>query len=70
MIANAGISVILRPLHAHPLTWDSRRIVPGPPLTKDTSVTLLSREGVNVAVGIQEKWQARNAKFDATWVCV
>jgi len=66
-IVAAGISVILKPLRAHPITWDGRRVVPGPPLSKDTALTLLHRKGVNVAIGVVEKWEARNTFLDVAW---
>ena len=44
--------------------------LPGPPLTKDTEITTLLAHGVKVGIGILEQWSARNARFDAAWVCL
>jgi hypothetical protein len=44
--------------------------LPGPPLTKDTAITTLLAHGVKVGIGILEQWSARNARFDAAWVCL
>lgn len=67
-IGNAGIGVILRPVRPFPYTWKSRRILPGPPMTKENAVTTLMRHNVTVGIGIEESWSARNIRFDAGWV--
>lgn len=69
-IGAAGIGVILRPVRPFPYTWKSRRILPGPPLTKDNAVTTLLRHNVTVGIGIEESWSARNIRFDAGWVAL
>jgi len=43
--------------------------LPGPPFTKETSVTTLVDAGVNVAIGVVDEYAARNTKFDLAWVC-
>lgn len=69
-IGSAGIGVILRPVRPFPYTWKSRRILPGPPLTKENAVVILMRHNVTVGIGIEESWSARNIRFDAGWVSV
>jgi hypothetical protein len=69
-IGNAGIGIILRPVRPFPYTWKSRRILPGPPLTKENAVATLMRHNVTVGIGIEESWSARNIRFDAGWVGV
>lgn len=51
-LADAGIDVILTSPRSFPTTWDSRRALPGPPLTADTAVTILHQAGVRVALGV------------------
>jgi hypothetical protein len=40
----------------------------GPPVTNDTAVVKLVRHGITVGLGVLEADQARNARFDLTWV--
>ena len=42
--------------------------IPGPPLTKESSLSLFLKHNVTVGLGIVESWDARNARFDAAWV--
>lgn len=44
------------------------RSIPGPPLTKDSLISLLIKANVTVGVGVVEAWEARNARFDIAWV--
>ncbi|KXN85387.1 hypothetical protein AN958_11487 [Leucoagaricus sp. SymC.cos] len=67
-IGHAGIGVILRPVRPFPYTWKSKRILPGPPLTKEGAVATLLHHNVTVGIGIEESWSARNIRFDAGWV--
>jgi len=69
-IAKAKVGVILRPARPFPFTWDSRRILAGPPLTEETSVTTLVKHGVIVALGINEMQFAVNVRFDMSWAMV
>ncbi|KAF4615672.1 hypothetical protein D9613_012510 [Agrocybe pediades] len=69
-IANAGVSVILTSPRPFPGTWDQRRILAGPPLTKDTSITTLLDAGVNVAIGVVDEYAARNLRFDLAWIAL
>ena len=42
----------------------------GPPLTNDTNLWKLIDNEVTVAFGVNEAWQARNARFDLVWVSI
>jgi len=43
--------------------------LPGPPLSKETEITLFLQHNVTVGIGIEEAWSARNTRFDVGWVC-
>ncbi|GAA5942389.1 uncharacterized protein JCM15063_006228 [Sporobolomyces koalae] len=66
-LAQASIGVILSPPRSFPESWDARRALPGPPLTRDTHTTVLHRAGVKVALGLPEEWQTRTLLFEAAW---
>ncbi|KAJ6614998.1 hypothetical protein B0H10DRAFT_2164961 [Mycena sp. CBHHK59/15] len=66
-IGAAGVSVILSPARPYPGTWDTRRILPGPPLSRDTATTTLLKQNVNVALGANADYDARNARFEIAW---
>jgi hypothetical protein len=42
--------------------------LPGPPLSNQTLISALHTNGVTVAVGVREGWEARNVRFDVAWV--
>lgn len=46
------------------------RRLPGPPLTKDSAVSLLAAHNVTIGIGIEEPWSARNTRFDIAWVSI
>ncbi|KAJ7182422.1 hypothetical protein C8R43DRAFT_1100885 [Mycena crocata] len=69
-IGAAGVSVVLAPARPYPETWDRRRILPGPPLTRKTSVMTLLEHGVNVALGVKADYDARNARFEIAWAAL
>ncbi|KAJ7660376.1 hypothetical protein DFH06DRAFT_1089703 [Mycena polygramma] len=69
-IGAAGISVILAPARPYPETWDYRRVLPGPPLSRKTSVMTLLEHGVNVALGVTSDYDARNARFEVAWAAL
>ncbi|KAF9534703.1 carbohydrate esterase family 9 protein [Crepidotus variabilis] len=66
-ISNARIGVILNPIRAVPTVWDQRRILPGPPLSNDTTLVKLLDKGVIVGMGIRHAWQAQTTRFDVQW---
>jgi hypothetical protein len=45
-----------------------RASLPGPPLSRQTSVTTLLKYGVNVALGVTSEYDMRNARFEIAWV--
>ncbi|KAL0956531.1 hypothetical protein HGRIS_002672 [Hohenbuehelia grisea] len=69
-IGQAGIGVILAPSRPFPGAWEERRILPGPPLSKDTAVSVLLNANVTVGIGIQEQWGARNTRLDVAWAAL
>ncbi|KAJ7735556.1 hypothetical protein DFH07DRAFT_1065042 [Mycena maculata] len=69
-IGAAGVSVILAPARPYPETWDFRRILPGPPLSRKTSVTTLLEHGVNVGLGVTSEYDTRNARFEIAWAAL
>ncbi|KAF8206096.1 hypothetical protein K438DRAFT_1817821 [Mycena galopus ATCC 62051] len=69
-IGTARVSVILSPARPYPAEWDSRRILPGPPLSADTATTTLLRHGVNVGLGVSTDYDARNARFEIAWAAL
>lgn len=46
------------------------RSLPGPPLTQDSTLSLLIANNVTVGLGVEEPWEAKNARFDLAWVRV
>jgi len=69
-IGEAGVSVVLTSPRPYPLTWEQRRILPGPPLTADTAVLVLLSKGVNVAIGVVDEFAARNTRFEISWAAL
>ncbi|KAG8686547.1 hypothetical protein FRC09_014063 [Ceratobasidium sp. 395] len=69
-IAAAGVGVIVTPTRPFPASWDQRRIIPGPPLSKDSLISVLVKANVTVGVGVVESWEARNARFDIAWAAL
>ncbi|KAK4684354.1 hypothetical protein P7C73_g5825, partial [Tremellales sp. Uapishka_1] len=67
-LAKENIGVIVANARSFPGEWNSRRILPGPPLSKHTLPSYLVSHGVTVGLGITEEWQARNTRYDAAWV--
>ncbi|CAK5274361.1 unnamed protein product [Mycena citricolor] len=64
-IAEANVSVVVSPgnhFRAHLRCGEGR--MPGPPLTGDSSFTILLKHGVNTGIGINQVYLARNARFD------
>jgi hypothetical protein len=41
--------------------------MPGPPISNHTLPSYLATHGVQVGLGIQEEWAARNTRHDAAW---
>ncbi|KAG6034535.1 hypothetical protein E4U41_006511 [Claviceps citrina] len=64
-LAAASVGVILTPLQPLPTSWDSRRALPGAPLTNGTAADWLVTAGVTVGVGLPEDWLVRDLGFEA-----
>ncbi|KAF8444526.1 composite domain of metallo-dependent hydrolase [Boletus edulis BED1] len=69
-LGEANIGVIVTPSRPFPEAWEMTRILPGPPLTKDSAITTLLAHGVKVGIGILEQWSARNTRLDAAWAAL
>jgi len=69
-ISEAGVGVVFVPSRPFPTVWEARRMLPGPPLTQDSAISLLLRYNVTVGIGIEEPWSARNTRFDAAWAAL
>ncbi|KAG5639408.1 hypothetical protein H0H81_002940 [Sphagnurus paluster] len=69
-LALADVGVILNPARPFPYAWEDARILPGPPISKDSAIMKLISNGVTVGVGCEEIWSARNLPFDVAWVGV
>ncbi|KAF8165543.1 hypothetical protein B0H34DRAFT_689508 [Crassisporium funariophilum] len=69
-IGNADVGVILTTARPFPFVWDQRRILPGPPLSNDTTLITLLEHGVIVGLGVRSAWEARNARFDIQWAAL
>jgi hypothetical protein len=75
-LAAANVGVLLNPPRQHPYMWEYKRILPGPPLSEESTAATLKRHGVTVAIGPQgtlnfdalSGWAVRNLRFDAGWV--
>ncbi|KIJ61333.1 hypothetical protein HYDPIDRAFT_42737 [Hydnomerulius pinastri MD-312] len=69
-LGEANVGVILTLSRPFPDTWEMKRILPGPPLTKDTAISTLLRHGVTVGIGTVEPWNARNTRLDVAWAAL
>ncbi|KAK0206400.1 carbohydrate esterase family 9 protein [Desarmillaria ectypa] len=63
-IGNSGVGVILNSLKPYPTTWDGRRILAGPPITNDTTLSTLLKYGVTVGIGMKHPHMAQTMRFD------
>ncbi|EKM81023.1 hypothetical protein AGABI1DRAFT_127066 [Agaricus bisporus var. burnettii JB137-S8] len=69
-LADAGVGVILTPLKPLPVSWEKRRIMPGPPITKETTLSILLKHGVVVGIGSEGAWSVRNLPFELAWAAI
>jgi len=69
-LAEAHIGVIQIQARPFPATWERRRILPGHPLSEESSIEVLLKHNVTVGIGIEEAWNARNARFDIGWLAI
>ncbi|KAK0193022.1 carbohydrate esterase family 9 protein [Armillaria mellea] len=72
----ADVGVILGRMWPHINDWQSRRILPGPPLSEDSALGVLLSHNVTVGIGLDifglgpQKSSARNTRFDAAWAAL
>ncbi|KZV84970.1 hypothetical protein EXIGLDRAFT_623616 [Exidia glandulosa HHB12029] len=69
-LARANVGVILVPSRPYPAVWDMARMLPGPPLTEKSAISVLLEHNVTVGLGIEESWSARNTRFDIAWAAL
>ncbi|EIW83128.1 hypothetical protein CONPUDRAFT_164126 [Coniophora puteana RWD-64-598 SS2] len=77
-LAEADVGVIVTPPRSFPYTWESRRVLLGPPVTADTTLSILAQHNVTVGLGPQgiseealiSSWAARNLRWDAAWAAL
>ncbi|KAG6835004.1 hypothetical protein H0H93_005679, partial [Arthromyces matolae] len=69
-ISDAGVSVVITSPRPYPGAWENQRILPGPPLSRDSTLTALLAKNVNVAIGIRDEFDAHNARFNLAWVAL
>ncbi|KAI0635470.1 composite domain of metallo-dependent hydrolase [Trametes polyzona] len=69
-IRAADIGVILAPARSFPESWETHRILPGPPLTEKSAVRVLLEHGVTVGLGIRVADEAMNTRFDVAWAAL
>ncbi|VDB83387.1 unnamed protein product [Peniophora sp. CBMAI 1063] len=77
-LASEDIGVLVQ-ARSFPYVWDSKRILPGPPLSDKSQVQHLLDAGVRVGLiplGISDAqpamsgWAARNLRWDAGWIAL
>ncbi|KAF9227423.1 carbohydrate esterase family 9 protein [Gyrodon lividus] len=69
-LGEANIGVIITPSRPFPEAWEMKRILPGPPLTRNSAISTLLAHGVTVGIGIVEQWSARNTRLDVAWAAL
>ncbi|KAH0583360.1 hypothetical protein H2248_008989 [Termitomyces sp. 'cryptogamus'] len=69
-ISHAGVSVVITSPRPYPGSWQERRILPGPPLSRDSILTALLTKNINVAIGVRDDFDARNARFSLAWAAL
>ncbi|KAH8822344.1 carbohydrate esterase family 9 protein [Flagelloscypha sp. PMI_526] len=69
-LAEAGVGVIVSPVRSLGRKWETRRILPGVPLTNETVITKLLNHNVTVGIGVKENWMARNLRFEIGYAAV
>ncbi|KAJ7600764.1 carbohydrate esterase family 9 protein [Mycena floridula] len=69
-IGAAGVGVLVTSIRPFPSQWEQRRLLPGPPLSKLSAISVLLQNNVTVAIGVDDKSQVRNTRFDVGWVAL
>ncbi|KAK1229532.1 hypothetical protein PQX77_007420 [Marasmius sp. AFHP31] len=60
----ARVGVILTRLRPSYTQWDGRRLLPGPPLSNETALSILLEHKVRVAIGVEHPHLVANTLFD------
>ncbi|KAF9906005.1 hypothetical protein BX616_000828 [Lobosporangium transversale] len=66
-LAEADISVILRPYLCTPAQWTAQRCLPGAPLSNETGLSILYKAGVKVGLAAHEPEDVRQLSWIAGW---
>ncbi|KAI0643970.1 composite domain of metallo-dependent hydrolase [Trametes meyenii] len=69
-LREADIGVILTPSRPFPSSWESHRILPGPPLSEKNAVRVLLDHGVTVGLGVHDADKTLNTRFDVAWAAL
>jgi hypothetical protein len=69
-LAAANIGVVLVNSRPFPSEWQDHRILPSPPLSKDSQIAILHWAGVKVANGVKEVWDSRNTALYLGWAAL
>ncbi|EPS99813.1 hypothetical protein FOMPIDRAFT_1060582 [Fomitopsis schrenkii] len=67
-VADAGVGVLQTFSRPYPGNWQGQRILPGLPLTQQTSIAVLLEHNVTVGIGTTSPSDARNLPYDVAWV--
>jgi len=65
-IGQAGVGVIVQQ-RPFPSTWEEKRILPGPPLTRASAIAAFVSHNVTVGIAVDNPSSVRNTRFDAAW---
>ncbi|KIY68393.1 hypothetical protein CYLTODRAFT_421612 [Cylindrobasidium torrendii FP15055 ss-10] len=75
-IADANVGVFIWRPRSFPAQWEQHRILPGPPLSRETLLSSLLLNNVSVALGAEalisgpSQSVIRNARWDAAWAAM
>lgn len=69
-LSEAEVGVLITRPRPFPSFWETRRILPGVPLSESNAVATLLAHNVTVAIGVHEGWMARNTRWDAAWIAL
>ncbi|KAF8967824.1 carbohydrate esterase family 9 protein [Flammula alnicola] len=71
-LSEANVGVILSPARPFPHVWEGRRILPGPPISNNSTVMELISNNVAVGLGCEGMWSssARNLPFNIAWAAI
>uniref|UniRef100_A0A8H8CQ82 Amidohydrolase-related domain-containing protein n=1 Tax=Psilocybe cubensis TaxID=181762 RepID=A0A8H8CQ82_PSICU len=70
-LANQNVGVILNRSRPFPRNWDQRRIIPGPPISKNNTIVELLANNITVGIGCDNFFgAAQNLPFDLAWAAI